>query len=195
MGRPKTVRTDEIEDVTETAEITSDNDIHTSSDALFVSQMSDTSDMRTSLLRCNIKDPVSAKQAIQNVTVQRVYHQLKRIVRFTEMMDKIEDKMYESIDRSLESMQAEDPTTWATLIRMQGQLQTSMIESQKLLDPYLKSEIFEAVQIQEAQAPTSFATMMLEPDSRQKLRDSAAAVLAAIEASEEEQKDEKSNQS
>lgn len=188
MARRKTVTEDldTSNDVVRVEDSTDIEDIKTSTDALYVRQLNDVSEMRKALLNCNAKDPASAKKAIQNVTVLRVYHQIARIIRFTEMMDKMEDKMYESIDESLQNMDSCDPTTWATLMRMQAQLQQTMIESQKLLDPYLKSEIFEAVQVEDTSAPTSFATMMLEPDSRQKLRDSASAVLAAIEASEKE---------
>lgn len=170
MDEPKTVGSDIIE---------------SNSDSLYVRQLEDVAKMRSSLLLCNMNDSNSARRALQNITVLRVYHQIARIIRFTEVLDRMEDKMYESIDNTLNEMDTYDPTTWSTLMRMQAQLQTTMIESQKLLDPYLKSELFTAIQVEEAEAPQSFASMMLEPDSRQKLRDSASAVLAALDSAGE----------
>ena len=160
------------------------NDISTGPDALYVKQLNDVDKMRSCLLSCNDKDSASATRALQNITILRVYHQIARIIRFTEMLDKLEDKMYQSIDSTLQTMNPDDATTWSTLMRMQSQLQTTMIESQKLLDPYLKSELFTSVIIDEPESPKSFASMMLEPDSRQKIRESASAVLAAIESAE-----------
>lgn len=163
-------------------------DIITSSpEALYVQQVKDVDKMRSTLLLCNKNDPESAKRALNNITVLRIYHQIARIIRFTEMLDKIEDKMYESIDCTLQNMDAADPITWSTLMRIQSQLQKTMIESQQLLEPYLHSELFESIQIPDINAEQSTSNMLLDAESRQKLRDSATAVLAALESSKSEE--------
>ena len=72
-------------------------------------------------------------------------------------------------------------------MRIQSQLQKTMIESQQLLEPYLHSELFESIQIPDINAEHSTSNMLLDAESRQKLRDSATAVLAALESSKSEE--------
>jgi len=152
---------------------------------LYLNQCRDVSNMRASLLSFNKNDPNSAKRALQNITVLRVYHQISRIIRYTEMMDKIEDKMYESIDLDLNSMDTLDPMTWKTLLNLQSRLQQNMIESHKILEPYLDLSKLTTVEITaEANDPAdSFTSMILDQESREKLRTSAQQVLAAINTS------------
>lgn len=149
-------------------------------DPLYSRQKEDVAKMRASLLSFDGKDPMSAKLALQNITVMRVYHQLSRIIRYTEMMDKIEDKLYESIDRSLETMDSANPSTWLALLGVQEKLQKAMIESHKLLEPYLKMDLFSNIEILEPEPQESFAAMIINQESRDKLRNSAQAVLAAL---------------
>ena len=61
-------------------------------DPLISKQKEDVAKMRASLLCCN-DDPYAATQAMKSITVLRVYHQMSRIIRYLEMMDKIEDKL------------------------------------------------------------------------------------------------------
>ena len=147
---------------------------------LYVNQCSDVSKMKTSLLSCNKNDPDSARKAIQFITVQRVYHQISRIIRFTELMDKVEDKMYESIETDLNNMDSADPMTWKTLVNLQSKLQESMIESHKLLEPYLKMETLTTIELPKDDPNDTFTAMILDQQSREKLRTSAQEVLAAI---------------
>lgn len=147
---------------------------------LYVNQCSDVSKMKTSLLSCNKNDPDSAKKAIQYITAQRVYHQISRIIRFTELMDKVEDKMYESIEMDMDNMDTADPATWRTLLTLQSKLQESMIESHKLLEPYLKLETLTSVEVPKDDPNDTFTSMILDQQSREKLRTSAQEVLAAI---------------
>ena len=67
----------------------------------------------------------------------RVYHQLTRVVRYIELMDKLEEKLYAAIEASALKANDADPTTWIMLIHIQEQLQDNMIKSHKLLEPYL----------------------------------------------------------
>lgn len=149
---------------------------------LYANQCRDVSNMRASLLSCNKNDPDSARKAIQYITVQRVYHQISRIIRFTELMDSIEDKMYESIETDLNNMDTADSGTWKTLLALQSKLQESMIESHKLLEPYLKLETLTSVELPKDDPNDTFTAMILDQQSREKLRTSAQEVLAAISA-------------
>lgn len=163
--------TDECKTVTSDAEIL---------DPLYMKQQQDVAAMRSSLLAFNSGDPNSARSAIQKITAMRFYHQLSRIIRYTDMMDKIEAKLYESIDRSLERMNSDSPATWMQLLGIQERLQKSMIESQKLLQPYLDLESLSFVDAPQPAQEVSFGAMIMEQESRDKLRQSAQAVLAAI---------------
>lgn len=151
---------------------------------LYVNQCSDVSKMKTSLLSCNKNDPDSARKAIQYITAQRVYHQISRIIRYTELIDKIEDKMYESIELDLDQMDTADPTTWRTLLQLQSKLQEAMIESHKLLEPYLKMETLTTIEVPKDDPNDTFTAMILDQQSREKLRTSAQEVLAAIQIQE-----------
>ena len=151
---------------------------------LYTEQTRYVEQMRDNLLSFNKSDPNSAVKAIQNITILRVYHQLSRIIRYTELMDKLEDKMYESIDSSLDSMQPEEASTWIRLVTLQEKLQKSMIESHKLLEPYLNLEALSIVESQHSdESPDqSFTSIILDQQSREKLRSSAQEVLAALQS-------------
>ena len=96
-------------------------------------------------------------------------------------MDKIEAKLYESLDYTLQSMDAESPTSWLILMKMQNQLQDNMIESHKMLQPYLdmlnSAENFVDVYEQE-QIPDN---SILSQDSRDRLRIAAQSVLENLD--------------
>ena len=166
MDDSKTVRSDDIQ----TLEML---------DPIYAKQKEGVANMRASLLACNPRDLVSTKIAIQNVTVMRLYHQINRIIKYTEMMDKIEAKLYESIDNTLENMNSSSPSTWLTLLNIQERLQDSMIKSHKLLEPYLNLEL-PVVEVPQPSPEDSFASMIMDQDARDKLRNSAQAVLAAL---------------
>lgn len=155
-----------------------------SSTDLLVEQASDVANMRASLLSFNKSDPNAARKAIQNVTILRVYHQLERIVRYTEMVDKIEDKIYQSIDAKLMNADPDDETLCYSLIPLQERLQKMMIESHKLLEPYLALEQIAVldVQQQEADPATSFASMILEQESRERVRTGVQQIMGIIDS-------------
>lgn len=158
--------------------------------SLFVNQMNDVNSMRQTLLTFNKNDPNAAKRAIQNITVLRIYHQMSRIIRYTELMDKIEDKMYQSIGCYLDDADEMDPNTWATLLRMQDQLQRSMIESHKLLEPYLNADTFNLPVVEVENPQESFTNMIIDQESREKLRTSAQAIIAELQGVAENEKNE-----
>lgn len=151
-------------------------------DALYSRQREDVAKMRASLLVCS-DDPVTSTKALQNITVLRVYHQVSRIIRYLEMMDKIEAKLYESLDYKLDNMDIENPTAWITLITIQEKLQKNILESHKLLQPYLNVEEFSLqtlMPVTSSNVVESGAAAVLPKSSRDKLRQSAQQVLAAL---------------
>jgi hypothetical protein len=166
---------------------TVDNPPISITDPLIAKQQEDVAKMRTSLLCCN-GDPYSISQTIQKVTAMRVYHQVTRIVKYLDTMDRIEEKLYESIDYRLDTIDVTNSMSWATLLRLQEQLQKNMIESQKLLDPYLNNKNYFIDEVQVVQEAPDGASI-LSKSSRDKLRTSAQQVLAIlgpIEVSESE---------
>ena len=155
------------------------------SDPLYSKQREDVAKMRTSLLACS-EDPVTSTKALQNITVLRVYHQISRIIRYLEMMDKIEEKLYESLDYRLDHMDVENPTSWIMLLNVQERLQKNLIDSHKLLQPYLNVEEFSLQSLMPTvnSSVESGVAAVLPKSSRDKLRQSAQQVLAALEEAE-----------
>ena len=157
----------------------------TITDPIYMRQQQDVASMRQLLLNCNINDPNSVRSSMQNILVMRIYHQISRIIKFTEQMDKIEAKLYDSIDKSLDTMNDTDPRTWMSLLNIQERLQKTMIDSQKLLDPYLSIKELTYIDVPEVTAEDSFAKSLLDQQSREKLRTSAQAILAALDTTSE----------
>ena len=150
---------------------------------LLVEQTRDVSAMRDTLISFNKTDPNAVRKAMQNVTLLRVYHQLERIVRYTDLIDRIEDSIYQSIDAKLDSSDPSDPELYFSLIPIQERLQRMMVESHKLLEPYLNMEQLATFDVPVAEDPSqAFASMILDQESREKVRTSAQELLAAISA-------------
>ena len=157
-------------------------------DPLLTKQKEDVAKMRASLLSCSQGDELSAATSLRNITVLRVYHQISRIIRFIEMMDKLEEKMYESLDYAIDNMDVFDDSTWAQLLRIQTQLQQNLIESHKILQPYLDfqdlgiNDLVASTQVVDAENTSS--ALVLDRDSRDKLRTGAQQVLTILEGGE-----------
>lgn len=148
---------------------------------IYAKQLEDVAAMRTSLLAFDRTDPLAARKALQNVTVLRIHHQLSRIVRYLDVMDKLEDKMYSAIDHTLDDLDEYDENTWKVLLNLQAKLQQTMIESHKLLEPYLNMEQLAVIDIPQVENPqNTFAAMVLDQESREKLRNQAQAVIAML---------------
>lgn len=150
-------------------------------DPLYQKQKEGVAKMRTSLLACT-EDPTMAKAAIQNISTLRVYHQIARIIRYLEMMDKLEDKLYSSIDATIDNANENSPSTWMMLLNIQERLQKTMIESHKLLQPYLDIQEFSIVELTAQSVDDNSRPMILNADSRDKIRSSAQAALEALQA-------------
>lgn len=151
-------------------------------DPLYEKQKEDVARMRSSLLSCSA-DPSLAKVAMQNVAVLRLYHQVARIIRYLDLMDKLEDKLYSSIEYTVDKMNPESQSTWMMLLSIQEKLQKNMIESQKLLAPVqdlidaANTELFSVV---ESSTPAVPGTLTLDASTREKLRLSAQTVIRQL---------------
>ena len=150
-------------------------------DPLYQKQKEGVAKMRASLLACT-EDSTMAKAAIQNISTLRVYHQIARIIRYLEMMDKLEDKLYSSIDATIDNANENSPSTWMMLLNIQERLQKTMIESHKLLQPYLDIQEFSIVELTAQSVDDNSRPMILNADSRDKIRSSAQAALEALQA-------------
>ena len=149
-------------------------------------QKEDVAKMRTSLLSCNDDSGMTVSGALQNITIMRVYHQITRIVRYTEMMDKIEAKLYDAIDYQLDNCDiADDGSTMVKLLSLQDRLQKLMLDSQKLLEPYLDMHLFDIVDLAPSSSDTSdnpITKKLITSESRDKIRYSAQSVIDMLAA-------------
>lgn len=149
--------------------------------------------MRTSLLSCTMDSTGNtAKQALQQITVMRIYHQISRVIKYLDLMDKLEDKLYSSIEQSIDNMAEANPSTWAMLLRIQSQLQDNMLQSQKLLAPYMNINSFSLPEIVENSKQADSTAYLIPQESREKLRTSAQAILVELEAGDEIDEDSES---
>ena len=157
-------------------------------DPLYQRQKEGVAKMRASLLACSDGNlsSATAKQALKNITAMRIYHQIARIIRYLEMMDKIEAKLYASIDATLERSNDDSPSTWMMLVKLQEQLQKTMIESHKLLQPYMELQDIQVMDlIPESKENDTPVVSILPADSREKIRNAANMVLATLQNSDE----------
>ena len=147
-------------------------------------QKEDVAKMRTSLLSCIDENGVSTMRAIQTVTVLRVYHQLNRIIKYTELMDKLEEALYTSIDSYIDNADFRNVEVLDKLLSIQSQLQKSMIESHKLLQPYMDIRDFSVVDLVDTtvsnSGDSSITAKLMTSESRDKVRNSAQAVIDAL---------------
>jgi hypothetical protein len=162
------------------AESEDDNNTSLFIDPLTKQQRSHTDEMRSALLSCNFGDITSTTSALKYITLRRILHQVERIIKYTELMDRLEDKLYESIDQNLAQMDEFDPNTMMLLLKVQAQLQTSMIESQKLLQPYLDMDISVYAPPQDVTPEDSFMASILPKESRNTIRSGAQALLTEL---------------
>lgn len=149
-------------------------------DELYKKQKEDVSRMRASLLSCSVDNPSSMVTSIQNITVMRIYHQLNRIIRYTELMDKLEHKLYESIDYTVDNLDSGDATTWMALLEIQDKLQKSMIESHKLLQPYMDVRTFNMDTIPSNEDNSQMK--LINAQDRENIRNNASKVIRELNA-------------
>ena len=178
---------DELKTFEESAESLDTSD--TSIDPLLKEQKQQAEQMRSALLSCKKNDITSAKIALQNIAVLQVYHQVSRIIRYTEVMDRLEDKLYASIDANLAEMDEFDPNTMILLTKIQGDLQKSMVMSQELLKPYLDIDLASIAPPVEINEETSFGAAIIPKESRNAIRNGAQALLTELRNAEKPSQD------
>lgn len=149
-------------------------------DPVYQRQKEGVAKMRASLLACTDENGVTIRGTIESITAMRIYHQMMRIIKYTELMDKIEDKLYKSIDNMLDNS-PDDAATMVMLLNVQEKLQKSMIESHKLLQPYLDIKEFSVVDLvpQESTAASS-PQLNMKSEERDRLRSNAQQVLLQL---------------
>lgn len=141
-----------------------------------------TSRMQTALLAANMESPNEVASALRQVTMLRAHHQVMRIVRFLELMDDIEEKMYESIELDMRTMELTESDTWAKLMTIQTNLQKNIIESNKLLQPFLDMDAYPVFQeVGEAELEIDAEVLDISADKRAQIRDTAGLLLDKIE--------------
>ena len=153
-------------------------------DPIYARQKEDVAKMRASLLACSgdtLSSPIT-KQALKNITAMRIYHQISRIIRYLDLMDKLEDKLYASIEATIDRANEDSTSTWVVLLNIQEKLQKSMIESHKLLQPYMELQDIQLMDlIPEQESLETASNIILPADSREKIRNVASEVLQSLE--------------
>ena len=146
--------------------------------------------MRDALLTCRKNDVTSAKVALQNIAVLQVYHQVARIIRYTEIMDRLEDKLYASIDANLSSMDDFDTNTMILLTKIQSDLCKSMVLSQDMLKPYMDIDLDSIAPPRDVNDDTTFGAAIIPKESRNAIRNGAQALLTELRKTENPSADE-----
>lgn len=153
------------------------------SDPLDIARREDVAKMRASLLACSM-DPSTTIESLKNITVLRVLHQVARIIKYLDLMDRLEAKLYESIERRIDTLDEANPSTYMQLIALQRSLQDNMIESHKLLQPYLNVSEYGLDDLVVVAESASAEESVMSRESRDKLRSSAKQILDALESAE-----------
>lgn len=154
--------------------------ISNSEDALISKQREDVAKMRTSLLVCNTNSQLASK-SLKNITVLQIFHQISRIIRYTEICDKLEAKLYSNIDSIVDNSDDQSIMTLNLLLNMQERLQKLMIESNKMLAPFLDMTAYiDSVNFDSDESDEVHTTINLDSTKREKLRNSAKQVLLEL---------------
>lgn len=155
-----------------------------SSDSLNALKRESIERMKLAMLSADLDNPMSASTAIKQVTILRVYHQVSRIIQYLDLMDKLEDKLYRSVEQELTELDLSDASNFQNLTKLlaiQEKLQKSVIESHKLLQPYLEVEQYPAFDVIEAKAQDLSEDEKLIPsEDRNRLRDNASEILKEL---------------
>ena len=168
-----------VEDVDgiQDTEIISESDVILE-DPILKIQREDVAKMRSSLLCCN-GDTSLIKRTLTDITVLRVYHEMSRIIRYTELMDKLEDKMYQSMEYTIDHADLNSTGTWLVFMEMQKNLQKSMANSYNLLKPYLSLSKTDMPAMTSA-TDVNVEAIPLDTKSRDSIRATAQHILSLL---------------
>ena len=149
-------------------------------DPLIFEQKEQANLMRKSLLTCRTGTISNAKIALQNIAVLQIYHEVARIIRFIEVMDRLEDKIYDSIDMNIGGMESADPATMLMLVKVQGDLYKTMAMSQELLKPYMNIDLEAIAPMKDVNEDIPFGVAIIPKESRTAIRNGAQALLTEL---------------
>lgn len=150
-------------------------------DPLLRKQRKDIANMRSALLTSDI-DPKYATAALKNVTVLHVYHQMSRIIRYTELCDKLEEKLYDSVNRLIDRSDPDSIMTMNMLLNVQERMQKLLIESNKILSPFLDmTQYIESIDSSVIDEDPE-RVVKLDASKRENLRNAANKVLLELNA-------------
>lgn len=130
----------------------------------------------------NSSSPQLSSSAIKQVVLLRTLHTLNRIIMYTELMDKLEHKLYSSIMHEIKLCDDGDADKLYSLLAIQEKLQKSISESVKLLQPFAQMADSAISQFVQEATITVEASDTLEASEREKLRNSANAVLKELKS-------------
>ena len=167
-----------------TSEITIPTETDDLVDPLLFEQQEQVHLMRSALLTCRTSSISTAKGALQNIAVLQVYHQVARIIRFIERMDRLEDKLYDSMDMCISGMDSADPATLLMLVKVQGDLQKTMLLSQEMLKPYMDIDLESLAPMKDVTEDTPFGVAIIPKESRTAIRNGAQALLTELRKTE-----------
>ena len=153
-------------------------------DPLIFEQKEQANLMRKSLLTCRTGTISNAKVALQNIAVLQIYHEVARIIRFIEVMDRLEDKIYDSIDMNISGMESADPATMLMLVKVQGDLYKTMAMSQELLKPYMNIDLEAIAPMKDVNEDIPFGVAIIPKESRTAIRNGAQALLTELRKTE-----------
>lgn len=155
----------------------------TSYDPLDSMQRESVERMKQALISAQLDEPSTAAAAIRQVTILRAYHQVTRIVKYLDLMDQLESKLYETIEFELadsDDFEEDNFKVLTKLLAVQEKLQKSMIESNKLLQPFLDTEqyggAFDIIEANEVKPQES----LIPVENRNEIRDSAGQILKEL---------------
>ena len=148
--------------------------------SIYDQQKQGVSQMREALL-ASVDGTLVVSAAMQRVTALRIFHQMNRVIQYTEMMDKLESKLYEALDYTITATDITNRHDLVILVGLQERIQKNMIDSFKLLQPYLENQDWKLLDDLVA-LKGDISDLAMTPDGRDHLRVTANTVLKQLRA-------------
>lgn len=150
-------------------------------DPMVVKQREGIEKMRSALLAGSEDSTITAKSTMNSIAVLQLYHQVVRIIRYLDLMEKLEAKLYESIEFQIDSADYTSDATWPMLLGIQSNLQSAMDKSHKLMQNTLsiRDELISMDMCEEVSQDQTLPGVM-GPETRDRLRTNAQALLAEL---------------
>jgi hypothetical protein len=137
------------------------------------------SKMREALL-ASADGTMTVSTAMQRVTALRIFHQMNRVIQYTEMMDKLEAKLYEAMDFAITATDITNRHDMLILVGLQERLQKNFLDSQKMLQPYIEmGEAFKNY-VEYTEDNDILKDQLASPDGREHIRIAAQRVIKQL---------------